>query len=59
MNKPSSTITAATLAASALALIWMIVDHFSAINVPPGIISGSTALIAAIFGYFRKETVLK
>lgn len=59
MNKPSSTITAATLAASAVTLVWMLVDNFSAISVSAGVISGSTAFIAAAFGYFKKENVIK
>lgn len=58
MNKPSSTITAAALAASAVTLIWMLVDSFSALSVSAGVVSGSTAFVAAAFGYFRKETVL-
>ncbi len=58
MNKPSSTITAATLAASAVTLVWMLVDSFSALSVSAGVVSGSTAFVAALFGYFRKETVL-
>ncbi len=58
MNKPSSTITAAALAASAVTLLWMLVDNFSAFSVSAGVVSGSTAFVAAVFGYFRKETVL-
>ncbi len=59
MNKPSSTITAAALAASAVTLVWMIVDNFTALSVSAGVISGSTAFVAAAFGYFKKENVLK
>lgn len=59
MNKPSSTITAAALAASAVTLIWMLVDNFTALSVSAGVISGSTAFVAAAFGYFKKENVLK
>ena len=58
MNKPSSTITAATLAATGVTLIWMLVDNFTALSVSAGVVSGSTAFVAAVFGYFRKETVL-
>ena len=59
MNKPSSTITAAALAASAVTLIWMLIDSFSAVSVSAGVVSGSTAFVAAVFGYFKKENVLK
>jgi hypothetical protein len=58
MNKPSSTITAASLAAAGVTLIWMLIDNFSALSVSAGVVSGSTAFVAAVFGYFRKETVL-
>jgi hypothetical protein len=59
MNKPSSTITAAALSASAVTLIWMLVDSFSAVSVSAGVVSGSTAFVAAAFGYFKKEKVIK
>ena len=59
MNKPSSTITAAALAASAVTLVWMLVDNFTALSVSAGVVSGSTAFVAAAFGYFKKEKVIK
>ena len=59
MNKPSSTITAAALAATAVTLIWMMVDNFTALSVSAGVVSGSTAFVAALFGYFKKENVIK
>jgi len=58
MNKPSSTITAAALAATAVTLVWMMVDNFTALSVSAGVVSGSTAFVAAVFGYFKKENVL-
>ena len=58
MNKPSSTITAATLAAAGVTLIWMLIDNFSALSVSAGVVSGSTAFVAAAFGYCQKEKVL-
>ncbi|MGY8962559.1 MAG: hypothetical protein ACKVKT_03275 [Rhodospirillales bacterium] len=58
MNKPSSTITAATLAASGITLIWGVVDTFTAITVSAMLVSASTAFVAAVFGYLKKETVL-
>jgi len=58
MNKPSSTITAASLAAAGVTLIWMLIDNFSALSVSAGVVSGSTAFVAAVFGYFKTENVL-
>ncbi len=58
MNKPSSTITAAALAATAVTLVWMMVDNFTALSVSAGVVSGSTAFVAALFGYLKKEKVL-
>ncbi len=58
MNRPSSTITAAALAATAVTLVWMLVDNFTALSVSAGVVSGSTAFVAAVFGYFKKENVL-
>ena len=59
MNRPSSTITAASLAAAGLTLIWGLVDTFTAIQVGAMLVSASTAFVAAAFGYFKKEKVLK
>ena len=58
MNKPSSTITAATLAASGVTLIWMLIDNFTGLSISAGVVSGSTAFVAAVFGYLKKEKVL-
>ena len=58
MNKPSSTITAATLAGLAMGVIWGIVSTFTTIVVDPMLISGSTAFASALAGYFKKEKVL-
>jgi hypothetical protein len=59
VSRPSSTITAASLAAAGVTLIWMLIDNFSAVSVSAGVISGSTAFVAAAFGYFKKENVIK
>ena len=58
MNKPSSTITAAALAASAVTLVWMLVDNFTAVSVSAGVVSGSTLFVSTLFGYLQTETVL-
>jgi len=59
MNKPSSTIQAATLAGMAAALVWELVATFTGINPTPGLVSGSTALVAGLVGYWKRENVLK
>jgi len=59
MNKPSSTITAATLAGMAAALIWEIVATFTSVDPTAGLIAGSTALASGIVGYYKRENVLK
>lgn len=58
MNKPSSTITAATLAGSGATVFWGLVETFTAVEPSAMLISGSTALAAGLAGYFKKETVL-
>jgi hypothetical protein len=59
MNKPSSTITAATLAGMAAALIWELVATFTGYNPTPGLISGSTVFVSSLVGYLKKEKVMK
>ena len=58
MNKPSSTITAAALAATAVTLAWGLVDNFTAVTVSATVVSASTAFAATLFGYLKKENVL-
>lgn len=59
MNKPSSTITAATLAGMAAAVVWELVATFTEVEPTAGLISGSTALAAGFVGYLKRERVLK
>lgn len=59
MNKPSSTITAAGLAGAGVTLVWGLLDTFTAIQVGAMLVSASTAFVAAAFGYFKKEKVIK
>lgn len=59
MNKPSSTITAATIAGMAASVLWELVATFSSVSPTAGLIAGSTALAAALAGYFKKEKVIK
>ena len=59
MNKPSSTITAATLAGMGMTLAWELVMQFNIIGpVRPALIAGSVTLVTALVGYFKKENVL-
>ena len=58
MNKPSSTITAATVAASGATVLWGLVETFTTIEPSAMLVSGSTAFAAAFAGYLKRETVL-
>ena len=59
MNRPSSTITAATLAGLGMTFFWELVMQFNLIdNVRPALIAASVTFVSAGFGYFKKENVL-
>ena len=58
MNRPSSTITAATLAGMGVALIWELVATFTEVQLSPGLVSASTVFASSLVGYFKKENVL-
>ena len=59
MNKPSSTITAATLAGMGMTLLWELIMQFNMIGpVRPALIAGSVAFVSAVVGYFKTEKVL-
>ena len=59
MNKPSSTITAATLAGMGAALMWELVATFTDVTLSAGLISASTVFVSSLVGYFKREKVLK
>lgn len=59
MNKPSSTITAATLAGMGVALVWELVATFTDVTLSAGLISASTVFASSFVGYFKKERVLQ
>lgn len=57
MNKPSSTITAATLAGLAMTMFWELVMQFSTMDWRPTLVAGSVTFVSALVGYLKKETV--
>ena len=59
MNRPSSTITAATIAGMGAAVVWELVATFTTVSPTAGLIAGSTALASAVAGYYKKERVIK
>ena len=59
LNKPSSTITAATLAGMGTALMWELVATFTDVTLSAGLISASTVFVSSLVGYIKKENVLK
>jgi len=59
MNRPSSTITAATIAGMAMSVLWELVATFTTTVPTPGLIAGSVAFVSALVGYFKTENVLK
>ena len=58
MNKPSSTIQAATLAGMGISLGWELLATFTAITLSPGLVAASTVFVSALAGYFKKENVI-
>jgi len=60
MNKPSSTITAASLAGLAMGVLWGAVKTWRPeLMLDPMLVSGSTTFVSALVGYLKKERVLK
>jgi Co/Zn/Cd efflux system component len=58
MNKPSSTITAATLAGLSMTMFWELVQQFTAVEIRASLIAASVALASGMVGYLKKENVL-
>jgi len=58
VSRPSSTITAATLAGMGIAIVWELVATFSGYSPTPGLIAGSTVFVSSLVGFFKKENVL-
>jgi len=59
MNRPSSTITAATLAGMFMSLFWGTINEFTPITISPQYIALSVTFVSGLVGYFKKENVLK
>lgn len=59
MNKPSSTITAATLVGTGITAVWALVDNFTEISVSATVVSTTSLFGMALAGYLKKEKVLK
>lgn len=59
MKRPSSTITAAGLAGMGMTVVWGAVRTvYPDLELDPTLVSGSTAFVSALVGYFKKENVL-
>ena len=58
MNKPSSTITAATLVGMGITAVWALVDNFTAISVSATVVATTSLFGMSFAGYFKKENVL-
>lgn len=59
MNRPSSTITAATLAGMAVGLWWLVYNWLAlGPPAPEPLVSASATFISALVGYFTPERVL-
>jgi hypothetical protein len=59
MNKPSSTIKAATLVGMGITACWALVDNFTAVSVSATVVSTTSLFGMSLAGYFKKEKVLK
>ncbi len=58
MNRPSSTITAATLAGAVMTFIWGMVNSFTDFQVDAGTVAASVTITIAMVGYFKRENIL-
>ena len=59
MNRPSSTITAATLAGLLMSLFWGTLNEFTELSISAQYVSLSVTAVSGLVGYFKKENVLK
>ena len=59
MNRPSSTITAATLAGGVMTVFWEMLTWLTVLEPPVTLVAASVTLVSGIVGYLKKERVLK
>ena len=59
MNRPSSTITAATIAGMGMSFLWELIATFTTVELSPGLVAASVVFVSALVGYFKYENVLK
>ena len=58
MNRPSSTITAASLAGMGMTLFWEVVIQADFLNPRASLVAASVTFAAALVGYLKRENVL-
>lgn len=58
LKRPSSTITAATLAGMAMAVLWGTLNEFFGVAISPEYVSLTTTFVSAFVGYIKRENVL-
>lgn len=58
-KRPSSTITAATLAGMGMAVAWETLNEFFGVAISPEYVSLTTTFVSALVGYLKKENVLR
>jgi len=58
MNRPSSTITAATLAGLGTAMFWELIATFTDVELSLGLVAASTVFVSSLVGFLKKENVL-
>lgn len=57
LRRPSSTITAATLAGMGMTLFWEIVAQVG-LNARATLVASSVTFVSALVGYYKRENVL-
>ena len=58
MNRPSSTITFATLAGMGMTLMWELIAQFSTMEPRATLVAASVTFVSAVVGVLKKERVL-
>ncbi len=58
VNRPSSTITAASIAGIGMTLFWAVLTEFTQIKASADLVALSVTFVTSIAGYLKKENVL-